>query len=609
MLPPRDEYQARLDARRAEVARLGRRDRALSRARTAVFVAGATVVWFGLGPRPLTAAVAAAAFIALVVLHDRALMRRRRVERAVELYQRALERLDGKWAGRAPPELRGDRFADPAHPYARDLDLFGAGSLFELLCTARTRGGEQKLADWLRAPAAPDVIRARQAAVEELRARVDLREELAILGEGARASLDPEGIAAWGAERSAPATWFRLIAPPIALFSVGAVTWWAIGLSYWPAAAAAALIFILHRSMSARVARLLAAVERPGHDLSTLALIFARLEREPLASPRLAELKAGLSTAGGEAAAGAAGSAADQRRPNASRQIARLGRLVNLFLAVKNQFFLPIGLLLLWAPQLALAIDAWRARSGADIARWLDAAGELEALCALAGYAYEHPEHPFPQITDERAALFDGAELGHPLLPPATCVRNDVRLGGELRLLLVSGSNMSGKSTLLRTVGTNAVLALMGAPVCARRLTLSVLALGATLRVEDSLQEGASRFYAEITRLRQLVDLAEGERPLLFLLDEILAGTNSHDRRVGAEALVRGLVDRGAVGLVTTHDLALADVADSLGARAANVHFEDHLDGGRLVFDYRMRPGVVRKSNAIELMRAVGLKV
>jgi DNA mismatch repair ATPase MutS len=182
-------------------------------------------------------------------------------------------------------------------------------------------------------------------------------------------------------------------------------------------------------------------------------------------------------------------------------------------------------------------------------------------------------------------------------------------LNEDLRLLVVSGSNMSGKSTLLRTVGVNAVLALAGAPVRARHLRISPLVVGATLRIQDSLQAGRSRFFAEITRVRQLVDLARGPIPLLFLLDEIFGGTNSHDRRLGAEAVVRSLVNYGAIGLVTTHDLALTHIVDLLAPRAANVHFEDHFENGNITFDYRMRPDVVQKSNALALMRAVGLEV
>jgi DNA mismatch repair ATPase MutS len=194
-------------------------------------------------------------------------------------------------------------------------------------------------------------------------------------------------------------------------------------------------------------------------------------------------------------------------------------------------------------------------------------------------------------------------------LPAGRCVRNDVALGGERRLLLVSGSNMSGKSTLLRTVGVNAVLALAGGPVRAERLTVSPLVLGATLRVQDSLMEGKSRFFAEITRVRQLMGLTRGAVPLLFLLDEVFHGTNSHDRQLGAAAVVRHLLDAGAVGLVTTHDLALTRLADELAPQAANVHFADHFEDGQMVFDYRMRPGVVPHSNALALMRAVGLEV
>jgi DNA mismatch repair ATPase MutS len=195
------------------------------------------------------------------------------------------------------------------------------------------------------------------------------------------------------------------------------------------------------------------------------------------------------------------------------------------------------------------------------------------------------------------------------LLLEREAVNNDVSLSDGLRLLIVSGSNMSGKSTLLRTVGTNAVLAQAGGAVRAARLRLSPLRIGASIGLGDSLREGASRFYAEITRLRAIVDATAVGPPVLFLIDELLHGTNSHDRRIGAEALLRGLVERGAVGLVTTHDLALTHVADLLAPRAANVHFEDHLEGGRMRFDYRLRPGVVAKSNALELMRSVGLDV
>jgi hypothetical protein len=368
--------------------------------------------------------------------------------------------------------------------------------------------------------------------------------------------------------------------------------WGALQVGPFPFLAAFLLGIGVMLWQSRRIRAVLEPVERRARDLAILAGVLARLERETFTAPRLRELRAALETVG----------------LPPSQRIGQLANLIDWLNAQRNQLFLPLAFVLQWPLQFAFALEAWRLAWGPAVARWLAVVGEFEALSALACYAYENPADPFPEIVAE-GPWFEGEGLGHPLMPAARCVRNDVRLGGDLRLLVVSGSNMSGKSTLLRTVGVNAVLALAGAPVRAHRLRLSPLVVGATLRIQDSLQAGRSRFYAEITRVRQLVDLAKGPLPLLFLLDEILHGTNSHDRRVGAEAVVRSLVNLGAIGLVTTHDLALTHMVEQLGPRAANVHFADHFENGTMTFDYRMRPGVVQHSNALALMRAVGLEV
>jgi len=214
----------------------------------------------------------------------------------------------------------------------------------------------------------------------------------------------------------------------------------------------------------------------------------------------------------------------------------------------------------------------------------------------------------FPELRGE-GSIFAAEALAHPLIAESKAVANDLRFGEEVRMLLISGSNMSGKSTLLRAVGLNTVLAWAGAPVRARRLTVSAVALGASIRATDSLLEGRSRFYAEILRLKQIQKLTAGARPALFLLDELLSGTNSHDRAVGADNYLNGLVARGAVGLATTHDLALTQVADRMGSRAANFHLADTIKDGEVLFDYTLRPGVVQRGNALALMRAVGLEV
>jgi hypothetical protein len=590
---PRSEIERRLAERRARAGRLAAADRACSWVRGGIALALLALWWLSLGPEGIPSAWLLAPiglFLAAVVVQDGVVRRRRLAERGVAFYEGALARLEQRWAGRGEP---GERFVDDAHPYAADLDLFGRGSLFELLCTARTRAGQETLADWLRRPVPVSEGRARQQAVAELRGELDLREAIALAGEDVRAGVAPAALCDWA---TAPPAGFpshaRAVSAAFAALDLLAALAWYLGAGPRPLIAALALAGAWALLLHGRVERTVKAADRPGRDLALLAAVLSRLERESFAAPRLVALRRKLDSDGSPP----------------SLQVRGLARLQELLESRRNQLFAPLALPLLWSTQLALAVEAWRVRVGPSVPVWLAAVGEIEALCALAGYAYEHPSDPFPDLVEE-GPRFDGLGLGHPLIPEGACVRNDVRLDPEQCLLLVSGSNMSGKSTLLRTVGMNAVLALAGAPVRASALRISPLSLGASIRIVDSLQQGASRFYAEITRLRQLVDLARDHPPLLFLLDEILHGTNSGDRRVGAEAVVRGLLSRGGVGLVTTHDLALARIAEELAPRARNVHFEDHIEGGRVAFDFRLKDGVVTKSNALALMRAVGLEV
>ncbi|HEX5835113.1 MAG TPA: hypothetical protein VFY34_14730 [Pyrinomonadaceae bacterium] len=588
---PRTEYLRRIDERRANSARLMQRFRKIGFVRLAALALGLIVLWrvfAGLSAWWLVVPVVV--FVALGRVQARITDARLRCERAARLYEQGIARLDDRWAGMG---ASGERFNDPAHPYAEDLDLFGHGSLFELLSTARTHVGEETLSLWLRTPAAIDVVRSRQEAVTELRSKLDLREDLALLGEGVPSGESARGLAVWA---NGPywniSPWTRPTAIAISLVTIATLIVWFAGFSPIPFV----LVLIIRQVFLYRhhrpVERVIGEVDGPGNNLSLLSAILKRLEHERYESARLIELRAELDVAGSPP----------------SRQIARLNRLVELLDSRRNFIFAPAAAILLWPLQCAISIERWRQQSGPAVGRWLAAVGELEALSSLACYAYEHPHDPFPELI-ESSAHFEAMGMGHPLIPEHRNVRADLRLSDEPSVLIVSGSNMSGKSTLLRTAGVNVVLALAGAPVRAVSLRLSPLQVGASIRIQDSLQAGASRFYAEITRLRQIVELTKGERPVLFLLDEILHGTNSHDRQIGAERVVVGLLERGAVGLITTHDLALARIADELGPRAANVHFEDHLEDGCMSFDYRLRPGVVQHSNALELMRSVGLDV
>lgn len=596
MPDPAAEYRRRLDARRLEHARLEALDAAHGWIRLAVFLcafAVATLAYRG-SVSGWWLAAPAGAFLVLVIRHDRVIRSRVAASRAVTFYEHGLARLEDRWAGLGSS---GERFADDAHPYANDLDLFGRGSLFQLLSTARTRFGEDALAAWLLAPAPVEDIRARHEAIAELAPALDLRESLSVVGSTVGAGVDGPALVSWAEAPSdlrPPA--LRFVALGLTAAMTGSLVVWGVTGTSTMFAAVLLLQILFSAPLRAAVDRALHAAAAPARDLDILVGLLVQLERGAFTAGRLAALRDNLRT----------------HDVTASRAVASLQRLVEMHDWQHNPLFAPIAAVFMWGTHVAWAIEGWRRANGRHIGAWLTAVGEFEAFASLSAYRFEHPADPFPIVDPSTAAcrvLLDGDELGHPLIPAARMVPNSVRLDPTRQLLIVSGSNMSGKSTFLRTVGVGVVMALAGAPVRARGLRLTPLAIGATLRIQDSLQEGRSRFYAEITRIRDLSVRAAGPLPLLFLLDELFHGTNSHDRLLGAAGVLRSLLDRGAVGLITTHDLALTAVADRLAPRAMNVHFEDWFDKDEWRFDYRMKPGPVSRSNAIALMRAVGLDV
>jgi hypothetical protein len=601
---PHAIYDERLAKCRAEGASLRAKERTVSAARILFFIAAVVVAvlhfsgWI---------AIPIIAFVILIVAHDRLIRRRRRAEAAAKFCERGIERVSGTWQGRG---FDGRKFATEHHPFAADLDVFGKGSLYELLCIATTAAGRATLARWLLDPGGVNAaeVHERQNAVNELRDRIELREELFITATDIASEVEEARLDDWSIE---PALLGRGERIASMLITALAVIAFAIGVPSFISRVVNAtnpgvmplyspygllplfiMIFVVRvftRRMAERVAKVVSAVERREPALALLAGLLSVMERQSFAAPRLIALRSKL----------------ERNGVPASRQIERLRKLVALLDARRNQFFAPFALLFLWTTNVAFAIERWRLESGAEIIAWISTIADLEALLSLSSFAFEHPAFTMPEVIDGDA-IFDGDAVGHPLIPGDRRVANDVRIGGDLRLLIVSGSNMSGKSTLLRAIGVNTILALAGAGVCASRLRVTPMSVGASISLNDSLSEGASRFYAEILRIRDILQIPP---PLLFLLDEVLGGTNSHDRRIGAAAIIRGLVARGAIGLATTHDLALAQIADEMAPRAANVHFEDHIENGEVMFDYRMRPGVVTKSNALELMRAVGIEV
>ncbi len=535
------------------------------------------------------------AFAGVAWYHSRILRARELAERAVSFYETGLARVQDRWTGSGET---GDRFDDPHHVYADDLDLFGKGSLFQLLSTARTRMGEDTLAQWLLSPSPVEQIRERHAAVDDLRDQLDLREDLAVLGGDVGVGVNPPALLKWAeSPNQMKPLWIPWLAPVLAALAVfGAIVW-----AIWGSAALLVLVVVIEAIFTYRLKKPLEEVlhgtEHAFRDLDLLSGVLARVEAHTFHAPQLLALQRKLVSSG----------------VPASLAIARLRTLVDLINSRHNTAVRILDAPLMYSVQVAFAAERWRDQHGSALRSWVSTIGQMEALLSLATYRFEHPSDTFPEFVDG-AASFDAEELGHPLVPMALCIRNDVSIREETRVLLVSGSNMSGKSTLLRSVGMNVVLAMAGAPVRARRLRLTPLQVGASIRVNDSLQEGSSRFYAEITRLRQIYDLTgggptSGKPLLLFLLDELLQGTNSNDRRIGAEGIVRALVNRGSIGLVSTHDLALTDIGEAVAGGLRNVHFQDELANGRITFDYKLRGGVVTKSNGLELMRSIGLDV
>jgi MutS-like protein len=534
-------------------------------------------------------------FLVLAVLQEVLIRRIRFRARAIVFYERGLARLEDRWAGLGES---GERFLDPLHPYARDLDLFGAGSLFDLLCTARTRAGEETLAAWLLAAAPVDEVRARQDAVRDLRDRVEFREKLYTMGESVRLGIHPEALATWGERKPIfPGRATRVVSGLLALLWILSIVYWIV----WGLGDAAIAMTVLNAAwahrLHARLESAADAIKKAATDLDVLAGVLALLEREDFRAPRLIGLQAALSR--------------DGVAPSAA--IRTLARLVEYLRARESLFLRPLDITTFWSAQLVFIVERWQSEFGPAIRGWLKAVGELEALTALAGYSYEHPEDVFPEIAEPdaagKSATFDAIGIAHPLLPASKAVRNNFKLGDGLQLTILSGPNMAGKSTFIRSVGVNAVLAQCGAPVRALRLKLSPLTVAASICILDSLSGGVSRFYAEIHRVKLISDLAEKPVPVLFLLDELLSGTNSHDRLTGSEFIVRSLVERGAIGIISTHDLALAKIPEAMIGLAANCHFEDRFDRGELLFDYKLKDGVVKTSNALELMRSIGLGV
>ena len=600
-------HDERASEARAEAAGLRRRSGRLSLARGLSFfgaaVASLGILVFASDPGvvlPTLAVALLASFVALAVIHARVLRAQRHAEARESLAQKALARIARDWTELPVPRLPA-RASEAV--VARDLDLFGTASLFQLLGTVATPPGKSTLARWLLEPAEPPEIKARQNTVRSLTPRIDARQELELAAlELEKDDPNPEPFLSWAEGRpwlrARPAVlWLARGATvlSIALFvagAAGALPWVA-----WLALALANLGFsALCAEPMGEVFERTSAAER---SFGAYSRCFALLADAELAEPLAEQLGDRL------------GSGSD----SAHAWMARLAQRAGLAEARRTgAVHVVLQAAVLWDFHALDLLERWQLEAGPRSRGWLDALGKAEALTALAALAHDHPDWSYPKVEENGDPILRGEGLGHPLLPPEARVDNDVQVGPPGTVLLLTGSNMSGKSTLLRAIGVNAVLAQAGGPVCARELTLPPVELGTSVLVEDSLASGISFFMAELERLSAIVRAAErcrreGGRRLLFLLDEILRGTNAAERRVAVTRVLRHLIDRHAIGAISTHDLELADVPDLVDSLDSH-HFRETIDRSReppMTFDYQLRDGVATTTNAIELLELVGL--
>ncbi len=623
-------------------AALDGRERSVSLLRGITFLAAVALAVLG-GTRQhigfwIAAGVSLATFIAAVIAHAVLITRKAEIDQRIALVARGLARIRDEYQDF--PE-KGEKFSPELHPYSKDLDVFGHRSLFQLLSTAETVAGRGAMAAWLLTGASAKTVVERQTAARELSERPDLLEDISVLAHNARAKLPPDALFAWGEAKSIweeggnnGGTMFALRLRFLAPITVTlAVLGWTLGPAMgpfrhaWVVTMAVQLVVALRTGVMTE--RALAAASSREEPLGRFAPLFARIEKTQFSAALLERCRAAMLSSKPASRAdsnenGSPGASATIGLPTtivtASHAMSRLQTILG-FADIRHagMVHILVHLFTLWDVWCAVAIEKWRAEHGKRIRLWMDALATLEALSSIATFTYEHPDYVFPEVTPGKPH-FIAKELAHPLLARKKRIANSIAFHGtesakskadkaSPQALLITGSNMSGKSTMLRAIGTNAVLALAGAPVCAAQLSMSELDVRTSMRITDSLEQGVSHFYAELSRLKEITTVAEAGNPVLFLLDEVLHGTNSRERQVGAKAVVKHLLKHGAIGAVSSHDLGLSTLEEETAGIVKNAHFEEHVEDGKMAFDYKLKPGIVTTTNALRLMRVVGLPV
>lgn len=589
-------FSARDKAFTASSEKLSKQYNRLSLARIALFICAVVALIYFANARDFTAVSGIAVifpilFGILLKIHNKIAYEKAHALFSAKINQQELLRLDRNLKSFDT----GERFMDANHPYLADLDIFGKNSLFQLLNRCTTESSKQLLANWMSQAAPADEIMARQRAVQELSPMIDWRQDFQASGmhyEDKESNV--RTLLEW---LSSPTQFagkpiYRIIVFVFPVIAIAALVGYFWGYCHY---IIPLLAIVLNLAIMRKATPVAADTQEKTYQsiksLKSYQAMIEKIEQQNFESKKLATLKSRFS----------------HDSFSASHKIHQLSRILDWLNARNNAFYFLFNIILLLDIRLLLIAEKWKAQAQADASKWFDAISEIEALTSLAGFAHAHPHYTFPQLSSA-PHVYQATAIGHPLLKRHARVANDFQLEGKGNIIVLTGSNMSGKSTFLRTLGINAVLAFMGSCACASALTIGRFQVFTSMRTLDSLEESVSSFYAELRRLKQLLDMVNEATPVFFMLDEILKGTNSHDRHKGAAALIHQLAKQNAFGLVSTHDLELGTLATQ-SDNILNYSFTSTIEKGEINFDYKLRQGICESFNATELMKKMGIEV
>lgn len=597
MVNVREEYENRKKEYENSVRREDKTIRLISNLRLITFLAGVVGVLFYYITHEYYICIAVLLgflilFTILVKLHNRAIERKNYASALLDINEKAIKRIDGQWKDFKDT---GEEFINEDHSYSGDLDIFGKGSLFQWINSTVTYLGREKLRKLLESPCKDiDEITKRQEAVEELAGKLDFRQVFASRGVvAAKERRNPEDLFIWGRSRNNfycnPILNVFMHIWPIVTIAVLLLPF--IGKApYYVAPLMICINVIILMWDNESRSNALGTVDKYKENILNYYGMLRTFEMETFHSSLIKGIKSNL---------------VNDRGDIASDQVRKLFTIEEKVSERRNAFYSILNILTLTDYRYMRALEIWKRNSGDFIEKWINAIGDIEAFGSLAIIKFDNPSFAMAKFTEGESQL-SAKNMGHPLLGENR-VCNDLSMKKPSDILLITGSNMSGKSTLLRTAGINLVLAYAGAPVCADEFSCSIMEIYTCMRVSDDLERNISSFYAELLRIKKIVEAAKTNKHIFFLLDEIFKGTNSMDRHTGAKVLIKKLMREGAIGLVSTHDLELSELEGESGGRIKNYHFREYYEDGKIHFDYKLRSGVSTTRNAMYLIKMAGI--